>query len=51
MYTTYTVHSDLKMEISAISAIPRVQKGKIILKFLPFCQLNEEYQEWKNLKL
>ena len=25
-------------------------KGKIILKFLPFCQLNEEYQGWENSK-
>ena len=25
-------------------------RGHIILKFLPFCQLNEEYQELKNSK-
>ena len=24
--------------------------GKIILKFLHFCQMNKEYQEWENSK-
>ena len=25
-------------------------RGKIILKFPPFCRLNEENQEWENSK-
>ena len=28
--------------------IPGYGTGNIILKFLPFCQLNEENQEWEN---